>query len=242
MSSVLWTATVKLLGIVPKIHDWRCKGPLPRAVANTALMHFSLMCPRGCGRKNALNALHKERESFPFSTSVYPIPTPSLSPTSPRPQSLAAKQKFHRWLPATHVYAFGKKAWSASVPGPTIMAATNVTVTVKWSNSITDTSHLLTVDTTLGAPDITTNGVPFGESSSDWQFGTRARELQDEAMKARFLWHQMASFICRCTCVLYEWRIRNEWAASEHRHGKLPLVTTLGPRSWLHSRGSSHAT
>ena len=86
----------------------------------------------------------------------------SLSPSLPRSPPL---QQFHSDLPSTPVYEFGLSAATATVPGPTMVAASGVAVKVRWVNAITDSTHLLPVDTSLMAPDIAANGVPFGEEA-----------------------------------------------------------------------------
>ena len=82
-------------------------------------------------------------------------------------------QRFHRSLPPTPVYAFGRSAASASVPGPTILAACLVPVVVRWVNASTDTKHLLPIDPTLGVPAVASAQVPLG----GWVGGSLALSL-----------------------------------------------------------------
>ncbi|GJP29664.1 hypothetical protein CLOM_g19296 [Closterium sp. NIES-68] len=71
------------------------------------------------------------------------------------------KRKFHRDLPPTKVYAFGLSRKTASVPGPTIVAAWREELRVEWANNITDKQHMLPVDRTLMVPQLKLGGVPI---------------------------------------------------------------------------------
>ena len=72
-------------------------------------------------------------------------------------------QKYHRDLPASKVYAFGRSKAEASVPGPTIVAESGYPIRVQWVNNITDDRHFLPVDHTLMAPVLKKGGVPIGK-------------------------------------------------------------------------------
>ncbi|KAL7139480.1 hypothetical protein ABFS83_09G054200 [Erythranthe nasuta] len=58
------------------------------------------------------------------------------------------KWKFHRDLPPATVFAYGKSASSATVPGPTIEAIRGVPLTVTWHNNL-PRSHFLPWDPTI---------------------------------------------------------------------------------------------
>lgn len=61
------------------------------------------------------------------------------------------------------MYAFGRTAAEASVPGPTIVVESGFPLRIRWANNITDEQHFLPVDHTLMAPKLSKGGVPMGE-------------------------------------------------------------------------------
>ncbi|GJP39877.1 hypothetical protein CLOM_g24207 [Closterium sp. NIES-68] len=60
------------------------------------------------------------------------------------------RQKLHRDLPPTKLYAYGQSASSAHYPGPTLVAKRGVPTQVYWENHLTDRHHMFPVDYTLG--------------------------------------------------------------------------------------------
>ncbi|KAK7390934.1 hypothetical protein VNO78_19149 [Psophocarpus tetragonolobus] len=70
------------------------------------------------------------------------------------------KWKFHRDLPPTTVYAFGRSKQSATVPGPTIEALYGVDTHVRWQNHLPP-KHILPWDPTIPtAMSNRTRGIP----------------------------------------------------------------------------------
>ena len=68
-------------------------------------------------------------------------------------------QKFHRDLPSSDVFAYGRSKEEATVPGPTIKAMVGVKTYVKWENHLPD-RHVFAVDPTLGEFNSSLPGVP----------------------------------------------------------------------------------
>ncbi|GAB2254660.1 hypothetical protein Droror1_Dr00022469 [Drosera rotundifolia] len=71
----------------------------------------------------------------------------------PMPKSLTIgmfykKWKFHRDLPATPVFAYGKSPATATVPGPMITALHGVATLITWLNHL-PSRHILPYDTTI---------------------------------------------------------------------------------------------
>lgn len=71
------------------------------------------------------------------------------------------KQKLHRDLPPTTLYAYGTTARTASYPGPTLEAIQNVTSHIRWENHIHDKEHMFTVDPTVMWANPKKGGVPM---------------------------------------------------------------------------------
>ncbi|KAF3337573.1 Multicopper oxidase LPR1 [Carex littledalei] len=69
------------------------------------------------------------------------------------------KWKFHRDLPPTPVFAYGRTAETATFPGPTIIARQGVPLYVKWENHLPD-QHILPTDNTIHTAIPTMGGVP----------------------------------------------------------------------------------
>lgn len=59
------------------------------------------------------------------------------------------------------MYAFGTSRETAGVPGPTVVAQSRQSLSVRWQNRIDDVKHLLPVDYTLGVPSPPNGGVPI---------------------------------------------------------------------------------
>ncbi|GJP40017.1 hypothetical protein CLOM_g24315 [Closterium sp. NIES-68] len=84
-------------------------------------------------------------------------------------------QKFHRDLPATKQYVYGKDEKTANYPGPVIVAQRGVETQVYFENHLMDRQHMFTVDYTLmpGIPKPKLGGIPVvphrhgGEQESD---------------------------------------------------------------------------
>ncbi|CAI5467971.1 unnamed protein product [Closterium sp. Yama58-4] len=84
-------------------------------------------------------------------------------------------QKFHRDLPATKQYVYGKDEKTAAYPGPVIVAQRGVETKVYFENHLLDKQHMFTVDYTLmpGIPKPKLGGIPVvihrhgGEQQSD---------------------------------------------------------------------------
>ena len=58
------------------------------------------------------------------------------------------------------------------MPGPTLVAARNVSLHIRWLNHITDAAHLFPVDPTLDmVPNVTAVGVPYGERGRQGRLG-----------------------------------------------------------------------
>ncbi|CAM6095253.1 unnamed protein product [Calypogeia fissa] len=70
-------------------------------------------------------------------------------------------QTFHRDLPPTTVYAFGRTKSAARVPGPALIAKRNVPTYIRWENQIEDIEHILPVDGTLKNANPARGGVPI---------------------------------------------------------------------------------
>ncbi|CAI5495647.1 unnamed protein product, partial [Closterium sp. Naga37s-1] len=83
--------------------------------------------------------------------------------------------KFHRDLPATKQYVYGKDEKTAAYPGPVIVAQRGVETKVYYENHLLDRQHMFTVDYTLmpGIPKPKLGGIPVvphrhgGEQQSD---------------------------------------------------------------------------
>ncbi|GJP45279.1 hypothetical protein CLOM_g4685 [Closterium sp. NIES-68] len=73
------------------------------------------------------------------------------------------RQKFHRDLPPTKLYAFGTSRARASYPGPTILARKGVMTKIRWENHLTDAKHMLQVDYTINkdVPRPSRGGIPI---------------------------------------------------------------------------------
>ncbi|XP_050375377.1 multicopper oxidase LPR2-like [Argentina anserina] len=99
----------------------------------------------------------------------------------PKPRSFKVgmykkKWKFHRDIPESTVYAYGKSKRAATVPGPTIEALHGISTSIEWQNNIHSTNHILPWDPTIptAAPS-TKKGIPtvvhlhgaIGEPASD---------------------------------------------------------------------------
>ncbi|CAI5950675.1 unnamed protein product [Closterium sp. NIES-64] len=84
-------------------------------------------------------------------------------------------QKFHRDLPATKQYVYGKDEKTAYYPGPVIVAQRGVETKVYFENRLLDRQHMFTVDYSLmpGIPKPKLGGIPVvphrhgGEQQSD---------------------------------------------------------------------------
>eukprot|EP00271_Cylindrocystis_brebissonii_P016991 TRINITY_DN4235_c0_g1_i1.p1 TRINITY_DN4235_c0_g1~~TRINITY_DN4235_c0_g1_i1.p1 ORF type:complete len:653 (+),score=54.77 TRINITY_DN4235_c0_g1_i1:338-2296(+) len=70
------------------------------------------------------------------------------------------KHKFHRDLPESTVYGIGETIDQATTPGPTIMAARNVTTNIQWKNYITENLYYRGVFSTISA-DPLNGGTPI---------------------------------------------------------------------------------
>ncbi|GJP48650.1 hypothetical protein CLOM_g7937 [Closterium sp. NIES-68] len=72
------------------------------------------------------------------------------------------RQKLHRDLPPTKLYAYGRSASSAHYPGPTLVTRRGVPSQVVWENHLTDRHHMFPVDYTLeDVPRLLLGGVPI---------------------------------------------------------------------------------
>ncbi|CAI7845788.1 unnamed protein product [Closterium sp. NIES-53] len=78
-------------------------------------------------------------------------------------------QKFHRDLPATKQYVYGKDEKTAAYPGPVIVAQRGVETKVYYENHLLDRQHMFTVDYTLmpGIPKPKLGGIPVGMSKCE---------------------------------------------------------------------------
>ncbi|CAI5507073.1 unnamed protein product [Closterium sp. Naga37s-1] len=75
-----------------------------------------------------------------------------IDASSPLPIRIGAyqiRQKLHRDLPPTKLYAYGRSAATAHYPGPTLVAKRGVPTQVYWENHLTDRHHMFPVDYTL---------------------------------------------------------------------------------------------
>ncbi|CAI7868093.1 unnamed protein product, partial [Closterium sp. NIES-53] len=72
------------------------------------------------------------------------------------------RQKLHRDLPPTKLYAYGRSAATAHYPGPTLVAQRGVPTQVYWENHLRDRHHMFPVDYTLdGVPRPLLGGIPI---------------------------------------------------------------------------------
>ncbi|CAI5505212.1 unnamed protein product [Closterium sp. Naga37s-1] len=72
------------------------------------------------------------------------------------------RQKLHRDLPPTKLYAYGRTASTAHYPGPTLVAQRGVPTKVYWENHLTDRHHMFPVDYTLDdVPRPLLGGIPI---------------------------------------------------------------------------------
>ncbi|CAI5499938.1 unnamed protein product [Closterium sp. Naga37s-1] len=72
------------------------------------------------------------------------------------------RQKLHRDLPPTKLYAYGRSAATAHYPGPTLVAQRGVPTEVYWENHLTDRHHMFPVDYTLDdVPRPLLGGIPI---------------------------------------------------------------------------------
>eukprot|EP00271_Cylindrocystis_brebissonii_P003223 TRINITY_DN13983_c0_g3_i2.p1 TRINITY_DN13983_c0_g3~~TRINITY_DN13983_c0_g3_i2.p1 ORF type:complete len:603 (-),score=58.88 TRINITY_DN13983_c0_g3_i2:269-1915(-) len=71
------------------------------------------------------------------------------------------RQKFHRDLNESLVYAYGPTLEEATTPGPTMLATKGVNLTILWENHITQPMPFFPVDWTLVRAEPTNGGVPM---------------------------------------------------------------------------------
>lgn len=69
-------------------------------------------------------------------------------------------QKLHRDLPPTPLYAFGESQETATFPGPTLEARTNVETEIEWGNYLMDPELMIAGDHAM-----IWDGVPMSEST-----------------------------------------------------------------------------
>ncbi|XP_024533942.1 uncharacterized protein LOC112347409 [Selaginella moellendorffii] len=108
------------------------------------------------------------------------LPTPPKIYLSPRYRvtigAYKITQKLHRDLPPTTLYAFGTSEYTASFPGPTLIAQKRETSFVRWENHIPDREHFLPVDYTILGAGPRYGYIPMvphlhGQEGSSWSDG-----------------------------------------------------------------------
>lgn len=70
------------------------------------------------------------------------------------------KQKLHRDLPPTELYAYGTSQAAATYPAPTIETRRGAPLTIEWGNKIHQAIHMLPVDPTIHRARDAGGGVP----------------------------------------------------------------------------------
>jgi len=92
------------------------------------------------------------------------LPIPYQIPVNTTEISIGAwkiKQKLHRDLPPTTLYAYGESRETAVFPGPTFEATLDVKARIHWENHIPDDEHFLPVDTSINWARPKHGGVPI---------------------------------------------------------------------------------
>jgi spore coat protein A len=115
-------------------------------------------------RVEALNSSCRIMVPSPTLTKfVDQLPIPKQIAVNTTEISIAAwkiKQKLHRDLPPTTLYAYGESQETAVYPGPTLEAKMDVTSRIHWDNHIPDEQHFLPVDRSIHWANPKRGGVP----------------------------------------------------------------------------------
>ncbi|CAK9197488.1 unnamed protein product [Sphagnum jensenii] len=115
-------------------------------------------------RVEAKNSFCQALASSPTLTKfVDQLPIPKQIAVNTTEISIAAwkiKQKLHRDLPPTTLYAYGESQETAVYPGPTLEAKMDVTSRIHWDNHIPDEEHFLPLDRSIHWANPKRGGVP----------------------------------------------------------------------------------